>query len=102
MKTTVAAANSTPERNLQRFIDLGRLSATLLHEISNPLTAALLHLEQISDQHSLSVRQTKRSLNRLKRYVDIARRQLRDHAALTSFCLNPQIQDIKRLVLPAA
>ena len=39
-------------RELEHFAEIGRLSASLLHEISNPLTAAMLWLEQYDNQHS--------------------------------------------------
>lgn len=87
---------------LQRFIELGRLSASLLHEISSPLTAALIHLEDVNDQKSLSVRAIRRSLVRVSRYVNAARKQLRNQGELTIFSLDSQVRDIKRLVLPLA
>ena len=62
--------------DLQRLAELGRLSATLLHEISNPLTAALLHLDQ-SSQHKPNIREARRSMQLLKMYVEAARQQVR-------------------------
>jgi signal transduction histidine kinase len=41
-------------QELQRFAELGRMSASLLHEISNPLTAAMLNLE-LTDEKSAGV-----------------------------------------------
>jgi signal transduction histidine kinase len=88
--------------DLHRFAEMGRLSASLLHEISSPLTVALLHLDQVGDQTSQSVKHIRRNLNRLTRYVNAARGQLKDKGDIKPFSLNSQISDVKRLVLPAA
>jgi len=88
---------------LQHFIELGRLSASLLHEISSPLTAALLYLEQVDVHDSANLRQVRRSLGVLRKYVEAARRQLRQHSQqLSSFCIYPQIDQVKYLVMPLA
>ena len=89
-------------RELQRFAELGRLSATLLHEISNPLTAALLHLEQHHDQDSLNIKQVRRNILLLTRYVDAARQQLRKETQPINFYVRPQIIQIRRLITPIA
>ena len=51
--------------DVQKFAEFGRLSATLLHEISGPLTAALLQLESAPDKNSPHIRQARRSLRHL-------------------------------------
>lgn len=89
------------EAELQRLAELGRLSATLLHEISNPLTAALLHLENARTDPS-SLREAKRSIKTLKRYVEAARQQVRKESVLTDFSISTSIAQIKRVVTPLA
>ncbi len=89
-------------RELQRFAELGRLSATLLHEISNPLTAAMLHLEQHHDQESLNIKQVRRNIQLLRRYVDAARQQVRQESQPINFYVRPQIIQIRRLITPMA
>lgn len=89
-------------RELQKFAELGRLSATLLHEISNPLTAAILHLEQHHDQDSLNIKQVKRNIQLLRRYVDAARQQVRQESRPINFYVRPQIIQIRRLITPLA
>ena len=88
-------------QELQRFAELGRLSASLLHEISNPLTAALLHLE-LSGQDSHSIRQAQRDMRLMQRYVEAARQQVRQNGRATSFCVQPQLGQVKRIVVPIA
>lgn len=89
-------------RELQKFAELGRLSATLLHEISNPLTAAILHLEQHHDQSSLNIRQAKRNIQLLHRYVDAARQQVRLESQPINFYVRPQLSQIRRVLTPMA
>ena len=95
-------ANAVAEYDLQRIIDMGRLFASLVHEISHPLTTALIQVDQGSDRDSVSSRQVKRSLRRLKAYVEVARRQARGQSDAKNFCTHRQIDEVKRLVQPLA
>lgn len=88
-------------QELQHFAELGRLSASLLHEISNPLTAALLHLE-LSDQQTPAIREARRDMQLLKRYVEAARQQARLASKSTNFSVPPQLNQLKRVLLPLA
>jgi two-component system C4-dicarboxylate transport sensor histidine kinase DctB len=102
-ETTPQSLANDQLETLQHFIELGRLSASLLHEISNPLTAALLYLDQPNGQSPAHVRQARRSLGLLRNYVEAARQQIRHHSPqLSAFCIHPQIEQVKRLVLPLA
>ncbi|PIZ62737.1 hypothetical protein COY17_02010 [Candidatus Saccharibacteria bacterium CG_4_10_14_0_2_um_filter_52_9] len=89
-------------QELQRFAELGRLSASLLHEISNPLTAALLHLDQFSDQTSPAIKQVRRNIYALRRYVEAARQQVRQESRLSAFAITPQFEQLKQVVRPLA
>jgi signal transduction histidine kinase len=89
-------------RELQRFAELGRLSASLLHEISNPLTAAILHLEQYHDQESLNIKHVRRNIQLLQRYVEAARQQVRQESLPENFYVRPQLGQIRRLLTPIA
>jgi signal transduction histidine kinase len=88
---------------LQHFIEMGRFSASMLHEISNPLSAAMLYLEQVPGQGTLHIRRARRSLRLAHNYIEVARRQLRSGSQQQSaFCVAPQIDQLKRLVMPLA
>jgi two-component system C4-dicarboxylate transport sensor histidine kinase DctB len=89
-------------QELQRLAEFGRLSATLLHEISNPLTTALIYLDQLDDKISPNVREAKRSIRLLRRYVEAARQQVRQESKLTDFNLRQQVNQLKRVVVPIA
>lgn len=87
---------------MQHFAELGRLSASLLHEISNPLTATLIYLEQTDDKSSASVRKALRNVQLLRRYVEAARQQVSHESQLSYFSVNRQISQLKNIVLPLA
>lgn len=88
-------------QELQRFAELGRLSASLLHEISNPLTSALLNLE-LGEEQSYNIRRARHSIQTLRRYVEAARQQVKRQSNAITFCAHPQIDQLKRIVMPLA
>jgi C4-dicarboxylate-specific signal transduction histidine kinase len=93
---------STQIEELQRFAELGRLCASLLHEISNPLTAAMLHLEQSGHRRTTGIRQVHRNMQLLKRYVEAARQQVRQQSRSYNFSVGPQVEQLKHIVQPLA
>lgn len=95
-----AGITSARIQELHRLAELGRLSATLLHEISNPLTAALLHLDGSKYSSRPGVKDARRSIKLLKQYVDAARQQLQHESTLTDFRLVSVMAQVKRVVVP--
>lgn len=85
----------------QRFIELGRVSASLLHQISNPLAAAMLHLE-LDDRKLPHIKRARRDLELVTRYVEAARRQVRGQQVCTSFSIQAQLNQIKQVTTPMA
>lgn len=88
-------------RELQRFAELGRMSASLLHEIRTPLTAAMINLE-LSGQQSAGVRRAHDNMRLLRRYVEAARQQMRPGGRPTTFLIWPQLDQLRRVVMPLA
>lgn len=86
---------------LQRFAELGRMSACLLHEIRTPLTAAMINLE-LSGQQSAAVRRAHYNMRSLRNYIEAARQQVRSGSQTTSFSVEPQLEQLKRVVMPLA
>lgn len=86
---------------LHHFAKLGRLNASLLHEIANPLTAALLSLEQ-TKLRPAGIEQVERNLQLLRRYVEAARQQVRQDSHSSWFSIRPQIEQLKRVIIPMA
>ena len=85
---------------LRRFAEFGRLSANLLHEIANPLTAAFLNLELVKPEVSSQVVQAQKNLKQLERYVDAARQQLRGSGQLQNFAVRKEITQLLRMIAP--
>lgn len=88
-------------RELYRFAELGRMSASLLHEISNPLSAALINLE-ISEPTHPSIQKARHNIQILRRYVEAAKQQVRCGGHQTSFAIKPHIGQVKEVMLPIA
>jgi len=88
-------------RELQHFAKLGRMSASLLHEISNPLTAAILNLE-LGDKQSAAVRRASKDMQMMRRYIEAARQQVRLQGKPGAFRVQPQLNQLKRVIVPLA
>lgn len=87
---------------LQRLAEFGRLSAMLLHEIANPLTAASLNLEQCEGQKSHLITQALQNLQQMERYLEATRQQLRTHGNLSTFSVRQELYHIARVMVPLA
>jgi signal transduction histidine kinase len=87
---------------LQRFAEFGRLSAHLLHDIANPLNAATLHLESYTGANTASVKNARRSLKQLERYIKAARCQLRNHSEDTVFNVRQELKRVEIVMCPLA
>ncbi|MDL2363067.1 MAG: HAMP domain-containing sensor histidine kinase [Patescibacteria group bacterium] len=87
---------------LHRFAEFGRLNAQLLHEVSNPLTVASLYLEQADHRSSSAIRQARRSLVQLERYVESARKQLQLESEPKHFAVRHEIRQLFRVLKPMA
>lgn len=96
------AAKAEQLREMQHFAELGRLSASLLHEISNPLTASLLHLEQVDGQRAPHLQNVRRSMLALQRYVEAARQQVRRSSQDITFRVRAELDQVKRVLTPLA
>ncbi len=92
-----------PERlqELERFAEIGRLSASMLHEINNPLTAAMLWLEQCNVQQP-HIQHARSSIHLLHRYVEAARQQLRREGRRRDFCVQSELEQAWHVLAPLA
>jgi signal transduction histidine kinase len=87
--------------DVRHLAQLGRLSASLLHELRNPLTAMLINLELI-DNPGPEIRQLKRDAELLCEYLEAANQQAPRRAYLSQFSVRTQFKQIKRIVQPLA
>lgn len=89
-------------RELQRFAEIGRLSVTLLHEVSNPLTAAILQLDPAFCGSSESIRNARRHMQIMQRYIEAARQQVRHASTLRMFFSRGQLEQVRQILEPHA
>lgn len=62
---------------LQHFAEFGRVSASLIHDLASPLTAASLNLEQAGDKQSSGLlHEAMTSLGHIEAYISSARKQI--------------------------
>ncbi len=87
---------------LQRFAEFGRLSAHILHDLTNPLTAVSLSLQQIDCQTSSAVSQARKSLRQLERYVQAARKQLLVQSHAVDFSIQTELKQLMSVLKPLA
>lgn len=84
---------------MQPFAEFGRIGASLVHDIANPLTAANLHLEELNrQQHSELVHQVQRNLYHLERYLVAARKQLKRESDLKVFSVGSELRQVAHLL----
>lgn len=88
------------QADIQRLAEFGRVSAGLIHEISTPLTAAALSLDQlhIEQRESKLVLQARRDIRRLEKYLAAARNQLKGGGNMTNFSLTVAIHQVAMLM----
>lgn len=87
---------------LQRFAEFGRLSANLLHEVTNPLTSASLNLANAGLAESPALKQVQKSLKQLERYVLAARKQLQNESRKYEFSVAKESKELFSVLKPIA
>ncbi len=87
----------------QRFAEFGRLSAGLIHDISTPLCAAVLTLDELrTESPNVKIRRARQDLHQLERYIVAARKQLKNESSKTTFSLTIVIHQVAMLLTPRA
>ncbi len=86
---------------IQRFAEFGKITAGLLHDLANPLTAASLNLEQIETDHGV-VGRVQRCIKHAERYLEGARRQLQDGGQRRWFSVRSEITRTLSVLEPKA
>ncbi len=88
---------------LQPFAEFGRIGAGLVHDIANPLAAALLNLEALrSERESELVNQAQKSLHQLGRYLLSARKQLKRESRPRTFAVRAELRQVLALIADRA
>jgi signal transduction histidine kinase len=84
---------------LQHLAEFGRVSASLIHDLSSPLTAASLNLEQAdnSDQTKL-VHEAMVSLRHIENYIASTRKQLQGATQARDFAASQELGEVVKLL----
>lgn len=106
LEVTVAKRTQELERTqlervleLQNFAEFGRVSANLLHDLTSPLTAATLNLEQVGEKYSPKLlEQAMASLNYVEQYVATARKQLGGNNTKQVFKVGDEVNEVIELL----
>jgi signal transduction histidine kinase len=84
---------------VQRFAEFGRISAGLMHDVANPLTAISLNLDQLQNNtQSVLLTKARDSLKYLERYLNAARKQLKLQDTVTSFSTVDELQQVMSIL----
>lgn len=100
-KRTQQLENAQLDRTLQlqRFVEFGRISSSLMHDLANPLTAASLHLEQAgATKESEQVSHALVSLRHIENYITTARKQLQNKRDNQLFDVGTEINQVIELL----
>ncbi|HSW85599.1 MAG TPA: HAMP domain-containing sensor histidine kinase [Candidatus Saccharimonadales bacterium] len=101
MTTSVKDIIADQQQELNRLAEIGRITSVLLHEISNPLTAALMNLE-LSGKQTAAIRRARRDMQQMRRYIEAARQQVSKQSRVRIFCAQKQLKQLNRLMMPLA
>lgn len=82
-------------QEMERFAEFGRITSGLVHDLSNPLTAATINLEQIpTRERDQTMRRVQDSLNYINEYVNLARSQLNREGNIRRFTVMEQVNKV--------
>lgn len=89
------AAQVEKTRELYRFAEFGRMSASLLHDLANPLTAVSLNFGQLENgQNTDTMNYVRDGITHMEQYVQSARRQLRNQGDVREFDSKEEIEKV--------
>jgi len=85
---------------LYRFADFGRLASGLMHDLVNPLTSVSLNIEHISSHKTSfksALKRAKTGIQRMKSYVEAARKQIQQQETHKSFSVRSELKQILKI-----
>lgn len=85
---------------LRRMAKFGRLNADLLHDIANPLTAAILSLDSPNRNCKVANLQARANLRLMEEYLASARDQLQSPKVPVSFDIRSKITEVIEMLRP--
>ncbi len=81
-------------QQLYRFVELGRMTSGIIHDLVNPLAALSLGLEELQIHPSSHiVKEAVMSAQRMQRFIQAIRKQMLSQEHLCRFSVNEEIED---------
>lgn len=87
---------------LLRLAEFGRIHASLLHDLANPLAAAALCLQDTNARNPSNLQRARRNIENLQRFVSTARRQISCTDERRYFSVNSEVQNVRDALQPIA
>lgn len=88
---------------VHRFAEFGKLSSGLFHDLVNPLTAVILNVGKIKEDHqnnchhhnlAYDLDQALKASNKMGAFINAVRKQIKAVGQNELFCLNQEIEEI--------
>jgi signal transduction histidine kinase len=106
LELTVAARTKELEQTqlkrtleLQQLAEFGRVSASLIHDLSSPIAAAALNLQSSGDRkQSAAMQAVTDSLRQVEKYITSTRKQLRGTSKPVVFRASQEIEEVINLL----
>ncbi len=85
-------------QQLYRFVELGRITSGVIHDLTNPLTTVSLGLEELKSRPrgrlaSPQLSQAIRATQQMQRFIGVAKRQVQQQEIKTIFRIDNEIKD---------
>lgn len=100
------AAQLEKVSQLYRFVEFGKLSSGIFHDLLNPLTTVSLTVEKLSAdskergaEHKEAIDRAMRASKRIETFVGTVRKQLNSESKLDIFSLKSEVKDAIDLLL---
>lgn len=78
---------------LHRFAEFGKLASGIFHDLVNPLTAAILNLENLKiSNNSPEVEKLSKSIEKMRTFTEAARKQLQKQEVKSAFSPDKEIK----------
>lgn len=95
------AKNKTQE--VYRFAEMGRLSAGLVHDLANPITAVMFSLDELEVEHgSEALKQIREGVGYIEECLASARKDLNDQKEKQVFCARSEVMRVIGFLEPKA
>lgn len=83
---------------LHKFAEFGKMASGLFHDLANPLTAAMLHMENIKNKYgqaasvsNIDLNKVFKNIEQVRIFTEAARKQIQEQETIEEFSLREEI-----------